>query len=217
MIGDKIETRQEYLDLSVSIVKHYTVDFFRSHEIKSIAIGGESGCGKSTLSIALQKTLESYNIKSVVLHQDDYFFLPPKTNHKKRLSDITNVGTLEVDIAHIERHIEIIKSRSSKSLKKPLIHYDLDIIRHEILTIDEADVVIIDGTYTMLLQNVDIKLFMSKNFLETKEYRKARNRDPMSPFNEEVLLKEHKIIAKQKAYAHFIIDKNLTITASQII
>ncbi len=217
MIGDKIETRQEYLGLSESIVKHYTVDFFRIHEIKSIAIGGESGCGKSTLSIALQKTLEANNIKSVVLHQDDYFFLPPKTNHEKRLSDINNVGTLEVDLAQIERHIEIIKSRSSKSLKKPFIHYDLDIIKQEILDLDQANVVIIDGTYTMLLQNVDIKLFMSKDFVETKEYRKARKRDFMSPFNEKVLLLEHKIIAKQKAYAHLIIDKNLTITASQII
>jgi uridine kinase len=214
MIGDRIEIRPEYLDISDKILHHLPEEYLKDSNAVCIAIGGESGCGKSTLSLALKKKLSQHNINSVVLHQDDYFFLPPKTNHNNRIKSISNVGVEEVNLELLDRHISIIKNRSSDILLKPLVNYQNDEILEERMSIDKANVVIVDGTYTMLLKEADFKIFMLRNFKETKEYRIARGRDIISSFNEEVLGIEHQIIKNHKDKAHYIIDKNMVLMPS---
>ena len=216
MIGDRIEIRPEYLDISDKILHHFPEEYFNDSNAVCIAIGGESGCGKSTLSLALKKTLSQHNINSVVLHQDDYFFLPPKTNHNNRIKSISNVGVEEVNLELLDRHISIIKKRSSDILLKPLVNYQNDEILEERMSIDKVNVIIVDGTYAMLLKEADFKIFMLRNFKETKEYRIARGRDIISSFNEEVLEIEHQIIKGHKDKAHYIIDKNMVLMPSTL-
>jgi uridine kinase len=69
-------------------------------------------------------------------------------------------------------------------------------------------VIIAEGTYTSLLKHVDIKVFISRNWLKTLEDRKKRNRgnEVNDPFTELVLATEHKIIAGHKYLADFIIN-----------
>jgi len=51
-------------------------------------ISGESGCGKTTLARRLVEQLVGIGLDSVVLHQDDYFRLPPRASDAKRLEDL---------------------------------------------------------------------------------------------------------------------------------
>ena len=70
-------------------------------------------------------------------------------------------------------------------------------------------VVIAEGTYTSLLKHVDRKVFIARNWLDTLDHRKKRNRgnEIGDPFIEQVLTIEHKIIAGHKQLADFVITK----------
>ena len=65
-----------------------------------IAIAGESGSGKSVTATTLAGELDATGIVTIVLHQDDYFLLPPRTNHEHRVHDLRNVGPHE-DLADL--------------------------------------------------------------------------------------------------------------------
>jgi len=45
---------------------------------RSITIAGESGAGKSEIALELSRLFSGLGIKSLVLQQDDYFYLPLK-------------------------------------------------------------------------------------------------------------------------------------------
>jgi uridine kinase len=72
----------------------------------------------------------------------------------------------------------------------------------------DVKVIIAEGTYTSLLKHVDVKVFISRNWLKTLEARKKRNRgnEVNDPFTEQILATEHKIIAGHKQLADFIIN-----------
>ena len=76
-IEQSIEKTAERL-LSTLIKKYGTLNG------KVISIAGESGSGKSVSAIALKKKLQQIGTQALIIHQDNYFKLPPKTNHLKR-------------------------------------------------------------------------------------------------------------------------------------
>ncbi|GAA0872875.1 hypothetical protein GCM10009117_20220 [Gangjinia marincola] len=177
-----------------------------------IGIAGESGCGKSSLAHAFKIYIErEYSKKVLVLHQDDYFHLPPKDNHNKRLKDITHVGPQEVDLSTMKQNLLAFKGDLS-SAKKPLVDYH----KNTITTVDIAprdyDVCVVEGTYALHLDPLDLKIFMEKTYLETKVLREKRGRDEMSNFNEQVLNIEHHIVKKQYDNAQLIVHNDLTTT-----
>ena len=85
MIGDKVQLNEKYLHPARLIYEKYQ-DIMKPGFTLSIA--GESGSGKSTLALALQHVLHENGQKAMVLHMDDYFKLPPASNHNKRIEDI---------------------------------------------------------------------------------------------------------------------------------
>lgn len=172
-----------------------------------ITVAGESGSGKSETSQAIAKELENYGIKSVVLGQDDYFILPPKANNTKRREDPDWLGPhVEVKLDVLDRNLkDAIQGKNE--IKKPLVDYDANTIEGETISLKGVKVVIAEGTYTSLLKNVDTKIFITRNWLDTLEHRKKRNRgnEAGDPFIEQILATEHKIIAGQRQLADFLI------------
>lgn len=213
MIGDKLVVRPEYFDLSKSLIRKEK-ERLESDKVICIGIGGESGSGKSTLAISLQNVLSKLNITNVILHQDDYFKLPPKSNHSNREKDINNVGTHEVDLNLLNQNIRFVKDQSSDILIKPLVNYKVNSIRKEFMEIEDVKIVLVEGTYALLLDEVDIRIFMSQDYKATKNKRVARSRDILSEFNERVLMIEHEIIRKHKKVAHYIIDSDYVLNDS---
>lgn len=175
-----------------------------------ISVAGESGSGKSETAKAIADELEKNGITSVVLGQDDYFNLPPKSNDAKRREDHEWLGPhVEVDLDMLESNIKDVLTGKNQ-ITKPLVDYKKNTIGQEIVNLSGVKVVIAEGTYTSLLKNVDIRIFIARNRLDTIVHRRERNRgnEVNDPFIEQILMTEHKIIAGHIQLADFVITKN---------
>ncbi len=204
MIGDKITLSAKYLEPAKHILDHIPMQ-----NGFTISVAGESGSGKSTLALALQQVMEERGLKSVVLHMDDYFILPPATNHAEREKDINWVGSGEVKLELLQEHIQQFKM-GEKVIHKPLVNYNENSIASEELDLTDVQVLIVEGTYTSLLET-DLRIFIDRTYLDTFEDRVKRARDPITPFVESVLAIEHKIIAGQAGFADIVLDKTFEI------
>lgn len=174
-----------------------------------ITVAGESGSGKSETGKAIADALEAHGISSVLLGQDDYFELPPKSNDAKRREDESWLGPhVEVRFDVLEQNL-IDAINGADQIVKPLIDYNENSVEDETIDLTGVKVVIAEGTYTTLLKNVDTKVFIARNRVDTLEHRQKRNRgtEVGDPFIENVLKIEHKIIAGHKQLADFVITR----------
>ncbi|WP_146943763.1 uridine kinase family protein [Chryseobacterium hagamense] len=208
MIGDTIELNENYLAPARDIIALLKKRFPLKGKTKlAIGIAGESGSGKSVTAFALQKVLEGQEVKSLVLQMDDYFKLPPGTNHKNRLKSLENVGIHEVDLEKLAQNIKDLKNGVAE-IEKPLVNYSENSIGTEIFDASAYDVVIVEGTYIFEIDFFDFKIFIDRNYKDTYENRVKRNRDEQSDFVEQVLEIEHRIIRNFKNNADLILGKN---------
>lgn len=212
MIGDKIALKKENLPPAQEIVDLIYNDIKFNNNPYVINIAGESGSGKSTLAAGLQFLFEQKSIPTLVFHMDDYFLLPALSNHLAREKDLKHVGVHEVNLKLLDQHLFEIKEQKKLIISKPLSDYMKNEISSEELNLTNIRLVIVEGTYTSLLNNVDKKVFINRTYLDSYEDRKSRARDPIIPFVEKVLAIEHEIIKQHRALCTIILDKNFTIT-----
>lgn len=208
MIGDIIELNEKHL-ATAGIIIALLKNKFSFHNMPRIAIGiaGESGSGKSVTAFALQKVLEEQQVKSLVLQMDDYFKLPPGTNHENRLKSLENVGIHEVDLEKLAQNLIAFKEGLSE-IVKPLVNYNGNTIGEEKVDASAYDVVIVEGTYIFEVNGLDFKIFIDRNYKDTYDNRMNRNRDEHSSFVEQVLEIEHQVIRNFKDNADLILGKN---------
>jgi uridine kinase len=175
-----------------------------------VSVAGESGSGKSETAKALADELSEAGLRSVVIGQDDYFFLPPRSNDARRRADPEWLGPhVEVDLGLMERNLRAAVE-GAPELVKPLVDYDGDSVGEERLSLEGVAVVIAEGTYTSLLRRVDLRVFIARSRLDTLEHRLKRNRggEALDPFVEQVLAREHTIIAGHRQLADFVITND---------
>ncbi|MBC8486053.1 MAG: hypothetical protein H8D45_08435 [Bacteroidetes bacterium] len=178
-----------------------------------ITIAGESGAGKSEIAASIAEILEKENIKSFIFGQDDYFVYPPKTNARQREKDINWVGMQEVKLDLLDQNIKDVLDGNYEIIK-PLVDFNADKIGKETVNLKDYDVLIAEGTYTTTLKNVDCRVFINRNKLDTLESRKKRAREKQDEFLEKILTIEHEIISKHKALADIVITKEWDATPS---
>lgn len=205
MIGDKLVITEYHRSGALKVMDALNERWQSTDQPIAVTIAGESGSGKSEIAHCLAELAEVSDKKSIVLCQDDYFKLPPKTNHNKRLKDINWVGPGEVHLDILDNHVISFKCMKGKPLEKPLIHFDEDRIGFETIMPAVFNIIIVEGTYTTLLKNSDLRVFIDRNYKETKKHRLKRNRDPDIDFLEKILEIEHLEIKKQKRLADFVI------------
>ena len=72
---------------------------------------------------------------------------------------------------------------------------------------------IVEGTYTSALSNVDTRIFIDRNFHQTLEHRQKRNRNSseLDDFTTQVLQTEHSIISKHRLSADIIINPDYSV------
>jgi uridine kinase len=207
MRGD-ILVLQEYHKRAASEIVPQIIERVRGKNTRYIiTVAGESGSGKSETSRALADELEKHGIISVILGQDDYFILPPRSNNTKRRDNPDWLGP------HVEVRLDVLDQnlkcaiQGKKVIKKPLVDYGANTIDEETICLDGVKVVIAEGTYTSLLKNVDTRIFITRNWLDTLEHRQKRNRgtEAGDPFVEQILTTEHKIIAGHRQLADYLI------------
>ena len=210
MKGDIIILEEHHRKVACTIVSHLIGKIIEKPTRYTLSVAGESGSGKSETALAIGDKLRESGIDSVVLSQDDYFYLPPKPNDIKRKQDPEWLGPdAEVDLNILEHNLkDAIKGKNE--ITKPLIDYGKNSIEQIKISLAGIKVIIAEGTYTSLLKNVDTRIFIARNRLETFEHRAKRNRgtEMQDPFTEQILLTEHKIIAGHKQLADFVITKD---------
>ena len=116
------------------------------------------------------------------------------------------MGTTEVRLDLLDKHLGQARE-GADSIVKPLVDYDANQIGEETISLAGAKAVIAEGVYTSLCENVDRRVFIARNRLETMEHRMKRGREEFDPFIEEVLKKEHEIISQHRARADVVITR----------
>ena len=158
----------------------------------------------------LARELEAAGLAACVLHQDNYFKLPPRTNHEQRCLDLANVGPHEVDLALLHSHIVAFRARRD-GVVAPRVDYPSNAFLTQRLDFSALDVLIVEGTYVLRLDDVDVRIFLDATSDDTRERRRVRNRDIDAPIVEQVLAIEHELIAPQAALAQIVIDREFRI------
>jgi uridine kinase len=213
MRGDKIILLDHHKRAASEIVSLLIPNIRKKKTRYIITVAGESGSGKSESGKAISDELEKFGIKSVLLGQDDYFVLPPKSNDLKRREDPDWLGPhVEVRLDVLEKNLMSARTGNSEIIK-PLVDYDLNTIDEEIINLEGIKVLIAEGTYTSLLKTVDTRIFICRNWQDTLEHRQKRKRghEVGDPFIEQVLRLEHKIIAGHKQLADILITKDFEV------
>ncbi len=210
MTNESILLKPAYLELGKNLSDIILANQELPNHKVVISIAGESGSGKSVTAKALQAALLENRIESEMLSMDNYFKLPPKVNHLARMSNISQVGPQEVNLELLQLHINSFKE-GINTLSLPLTNYTTDSFDIQEHSFQNAQVLIIEGTYVFTLRNTDFNIFINRTYHQTKTARAERNRDIMTDFVEQVLEIEHHIIKKGAEKANLIIDSNYQI------
>jgi len=175
-----------------------------------ISLGGESGSGKSELAAALTDALRARGFPALAIQQDDYFVHPPRTNDQKRREGIDWVGPQEVRLDLLDANLKALID-GAEAIVKPLVFYHEDRIGEERLSAEGASVVIVEGTYASLLQNVDVRVFIDRTFRDTRGERARRSREIQNEFLDRVLEIEHEIISRHRDHADILINADYSV------
>jgi uridine kinase len=202
VIGDKLIITQYHRQAAAQAMKTITPRLDEGR--LAISVSGESGCGKSETAEVLRQEISKQGFAAVVLGQDDYFKLPPKSNAAHRQEDINWVGPGEVHLDTLNANVEALKA-GAQEIIKPLIYFDEDRISEEPVTGGPFVAIIVEGTYTSMLPAVDVRVFIDRTYHQTKKARLRRARDSVVGFIEQVLEIEHQIISKEKTRANVVV------------
>ena len=176
-----------------------------------IAVAGESGSGKSVTALDLAAVLNRDGIGTAIIHQDDYFVRPPRTNHEFREQDITSVGLQEVQMDMMLRHISAFRAGEG-SIICPTVNYSANRFDIRAIALDGCEVLVVEGTYVLMIDDADVRVFLEATYEDTADARRARNRDIDAPFVTQVLEIEHSIIARQIELADIVISRDYAIS-----
>ena len=207
MQGDIILVGEEHRRAAGIIVDRLMDEILGSPRRFTMTVAGESGSGKSETARALADALGERGVKAVVLQQDDYYVLPPRFNDAARRANFAWVGTTEVRLDLLNTHLQAAQS-GDRAIVKPLVIYSENRIDEEEISFEGSHVVIAEGVYTSQCDNVDCRIFIDRNRLETIEHRMKRGREDFDPFIEKVLTEEHEIISQHRDRAAVIITRD---------
>ncbi len=205
MIGEVIDSSKINASAAKKLLSVFT-ELTGKHK-KVIAIAGESGSGKTNMALALKAAFSALGQQALILHMDDFYILPPALNHQNRLLGMQNVGPQEVDLQRMQEVLSQFKN-GAQTVLTPVVHYYENKIEEISYQVEDITVLIVEGTYAFYQNETDFNLFMSRNYLQTRELREKRSRgnEVNDPFIEKVLEKEHELVLAKKEKANAWID-----------
>ena len=205
----------EHRALALALIAEMTVNETLAQRASRIviAVAGESGSGKSVTAVCLARELTASGHVTGVLHQDDYFVRPPAANHAHRVADLASVGPHEVDLERLRAHVAAFR-RGEHGVAAPRVNYGADRFDIEPRDFRSVQILVVEGTYVLASVNADTRIFLAATSDDTRERRRARNRDIDATVVDQVLAIEHRIIAAQRAMADIIVDRDFCIVRS---
>ena len=212
MDDSRVASAPEYTALArdlVALVVPALATPSRAHGIV-VGVAGESGSGKTVTAVSLARELEASGVRTGIIHQDDYFLRAPRANHAHRLVHLDDVGPQEVNLPLLALHIAAFRQRR-QGVPTPVVDYETDCFLDRRRDFSDLSVLVVEGTYVLRLDELDIRIFLEATHQDTRARRSARARDIDDSFVERVLRIEHEIIAAQAARAHIVIDRKFRI------
>ncbi len=204
---------QVLLAKAVKIAEELAREVVQKSPAKVYRLSGESGCGKTTLAKAIVKEYEAQGKKAVLISQDEYFHLPPRQNHNKRVEDFEWIGLGEVDWKLLNGVIDQVLDPEVASVEVPEMDWELDTKEWKTMEAKDVDIVVIEGTYVLgEKRDGEVGIFFEHTYVDTKENRLARNREVVDDFIQRVLEREHGIISALRKDADLVVNKDYTLT-----
>ena len=217
MNSDRSDIEEQYRKVIRIIVSQLFEKITNKSSRYTITVAGESGCGKTETAKSIAAELEKFGIKTIILGQDHYCYLTPKFNDIKRKEDPEWLGPhVEIKMDLLEKNLKDAITGESE-ITKPVIDPVENSIKDIQISLIGVKVVIAEGTYASLLKNVDTRIFIARNRLDTLEDRKKRNRrnEVNDPFTEQILNTEHKIIAGHRLLADIVVTKDFDVIINE--
>ena len=159
------------------------------------------------------KEFEAQGKKAVLISQDEYFHLPPRQNHNKRVEDFEWIGLGEVDWKLLNGVIDQVLDPAVAAVEVPEMDWELDTKEWKTMEAEDVDVVVIEGTYVLgEKRDGEVGIFFEHTYEDTKENRLARNREVVDDFIQRVLEREHGIVSALRKDADLVVNKDYTLT-----
>ena len=117
--------------------------------MKIVALTGGSGSGKSTV---LKGLLDYFSDKASILSLDDYY--RPREELPVDYNGETNYDVPQA-INHLDLHRDILKLKSGESVSLKTYTYNRDTMKSEVITINSAPWLIVEGLFVM--HNDDVR------------------------------------------------------------
>ncbi|KPM47279.1 hypothetical protein [Jiulongibacter sediminis] len=204
---EEIHIKSDYYELSKRLIELLGIKLEKDKPGQLvIGIGGESGSGKSVTAVCLSEYLKDLGIQNTVLHMDDYFHLPAADNHQNRLKTLDNVGPHEVNLELLAAHVDAFIGH--EKTEGPVSDFHGNRFISKTLDFSKTQVLLVEGTYTLEIKNLDKRVFLTRSYNDTLKDRMARGREGFDPFIESVLEIEHQIISQYEDIADIVIDEN---------
>ncbi len=185
-----------------------------------VALGGESGAGKTEIAEYLRYMLRKEEMWGVTISGDAFFKRVPSENHRARIDAYAGgrldkyLGPSEVDLERLDFLLGEAADRKTQTISVPSDCRSLGSRRYDDVPVDlnGVDVLFVDLTYSLLLENVTLKVFLESDYKARVDEIRERNlgRDPDQDFGFvlKVLEIEHGIIQKLKIQADLIVTKD---------
>jgi uridine kinase len=178
----------------------------------SIAIGAESGAGKSEISHVIASNLfkSKKQLRSFIVHTDDFFVLPHKErNELRRKTNLDSIGPSEIDFDELNY---VLRSfQSGKQIVIPILEFITSSAYKLLVDFKDVQVLICEGLYAPML-DVTYKMFIDLTYHDTKDFQARRGKEIADAFRMRVLEKEHQAVSALRKRVDYLITKDYSLT-----
>lgn len=170
-----------------------------------IAISGESESGKSEISHCLGRLLRKKDIRTKIINMDSFYLVPPLERRAwRQKKGIKSIGYKEYDWDSINRVIEEFKSGSISEMPyTDVISLQVDRL---ITDFSAIDVLIINGLYSIKVNEAMLKIFIEVSFEDTTEVQRKKEMETLDAWRMKELKREHEVIETLRKEANFFVD-----------
>lgn len=202
MLNDLVSINKKHEDAALSVYERINTERVPKY---IVTLSGEVSSGKCEISNALARLYKKDGVKCKILHMDDYYKIPPEERTAWRMKrGIESIGYDEYNWPRIRQNITEFRNGTKSSL--PCV--DLVTLQVDELITDfsEIDMLIINGLYSVKIQEANLRVFVELTYKETLEQQIAEKKEELDDFRMKVLEREHQVVQSLKPEADFFID-----------
>ena len=136
---------------------------------------------------------------------DNYYRIPPleRTEWRKK-HGIDKVGYEEYNWEEVERTLKGF--REGKLTSVPCVDLFTGQIDQLTTNFKDIDVLIIEGLYSIKIEESNLKVFIEQTYRDTMEEQKASGKEELDDFRMQILEREHQVVQSLKPMADFYLD-----------